>query len=127
MDQWNMQSKRVRQAYDVRIEELRSDAEIEGFVINPASEVDFRSFFDSVPFAPKASVVLMDNGNLRTVWKGDDESHVGIQFLGDSQAEYVIFRRRSGSQNVSRVAGIDTLDGLKKQISSFDLESLLIA
>ncbi len=127
MGQWNMQSTPTRYAYDARVEALRSDAEIEGFAINPASESDFRSFFDSIPFAQKASVVLLDNGNLRAVWKTADGDHVGIQFLGDSQAEYVIFKRQSTSQNVSRVADIDTLDGLKKQIRSFDLASLLNA
>ena len=125
MDRWDMQSTRLRQSYDVRIEALRNDAEAEGFAVNPASEMDFWSFFDSAPLAQKASVVLMDSGNLRAVWKAPDGSHLGIQFLGNSQAEYVIFKRRAASQNVSRVAGIDTLDGIKKQICSFDLASLL--
>ena len=125
MNRWDMQSTRLRQSYDVRIEALRNDAEAEGFAVNPASEMDFWSFFDSAPLAQKASVVVMDNGNLRAVWKALDGSHLGIQFLGNSQAEYVIFKRRAASQNVSRVAGIDTLDGIKKQICSFDLASLL--
>ena len=67
----------------------------------------------------------MDNGNLRAIWKNEAGSRVGIQFLGSQMAEYVIFRRRPATTDVSRVAGIDTLEGIKRQIHAFDLNSLV--
>ena len=39
--------------------------------------------------------------------------------------QYVIFRRRHGSGHVLRVAGRDTLEGVKWQVRNFDLEALL--
>ena len=63
----------------------------------------------------------MDNGNLRAVWKGDDGSHLGLQFLGGHFGEYVIFKRRSEAMPVSHVSGVDTLDGISAQVVAFDL------
>lgn len=113
--------RKIHKDYSLRIEVLRSDAEDDGFVLNEASERDFWHYIRSVPFAQKAGLVLVDNGDLRAVWKGDDESHLGIQFLGNQWVEYVIFKRRPSTSDVARVAGRDTLDGVKRQIDAFDL------
>lgn len=111
--------------YGQRIEILRDDGDLDGITVNKASVQDFWSFVESVPFASKAEIVLVDNGNLRAVWDGEDGSHLGFQFLGDHMVQYVIFRRRHGSGHVSRVAGRDTLEGVKRQVRNFDLETLL--
>jgi hypothetical protein len=113
--------RKIHKDYSLRIEVLRSDAEDDGFVLNEASERDFWHYIRSVPFAQKAGLVLVDNGDLRAVWKGDDESHLGIQFLGNQWVEYVIFKRRPSTIDVARVASRDTLDGVKRQIDAFDL------
>ena len=118
-------SQQVLQAYSVRLKYLRSEAELDGFSVNQASEKDFWLFFRSTPFLRKAGVILMDNGNLRAVWRGEDTSRLGIQFLGNQSVEYVIFKRRQDAKEVSRAAGFDTLDGFKKQIQAFDLKALV--
>lgn len=115
----------VWQAYKVRIEYLRTEAELDGFTVNEVSEKDFWSFFKSMPFLRKAGVILMDNGNLRAVWRDEHKSRLGLQFLGDQSVEYVIFKRRQGAKKVSRAAGFDTLNGFKKQIHAFDLKTLV--
>lgn len=120
-------SLRVLFGYRQRIEVLCNDGDLDGITINKASIQDFWSFVESVPFASKAEIVLVENGNLRAVWDGEDGSHLGFQFLGDHMVQYVIFRRRHGSGHVSRVAGRDTLEGVKKQVRNFDLEALLKA
>ena len=117
--------RKIYKDYSRRIEVLRSDAEDDGLVLNEASERDFWQHIRSTPFAQKAGLILMDNGNLRTVWKGDDGSHLGIQFLGNQWVEYVIFKRRPSTRHVARLAGRDTLDGVKRQIDAFDLISLM--
>jgi len=115
------------QAYQVRIEALRSDAEQDGYGLNSASERDFWRFIRSEPFIRKGSLVLMDNGNLRAVWKGDHGTHIGLQFLGGRTVQYVIFKRRAAAGAISRVAGRDSFEGVKRQIAAFDLRPLIYA
>lgn len=115
----------VYHAYWIRIESLISDAILESFTVNRESEWDFWSFVKSVPFASKGELVLLDNGNLRAVWDGEDGSHLGLQFLGGRMLQFVIFRRRKGSAHISRVAGRETFEGVRKQVRIFDLEVLL--
>lgn len=117
----------THQKYTRRIEQLRGYAEEDGIFVNNASVRDFWSFVRLGDPDRRAGVMLLDNGNLRAVWKDDDASHVGIQFFGDGRAEYVIFNRRPATTEVSRVAGIDTLKGIKRQIQAFDLTSLIDA
>ena len=112
----------ITHAYHHRIETLRSDAEIEGFAVNDASEENFWSFIGVIPSGRKAELVLMDNGNFRAVWKDKNGDHLGVQFLGERMAEYVIFKQRPSAGSVSRVAGIDTLDGVITQLQAFDLD-----
>lgn len=113
--------------YRDRVRLLCREGEAEGIELHSPSEEDFYSFVKSAPFFGRASLVLIDNGNLRAVWRGDGGSHVGIQFRGGQVASYVIFKRRSSGSGISRVAGTDTLDGVKRQIQAFGLEALLNA
>ena len=113
------------QSYQERIEVLRSDAAEDGFSLNIASERDFFYFIKSMPFICKGSLVLMDNGNLRAVWKGNDDSHLGLQFLGKREAQFVIFKRRTRAAQISRTAGRDTFEGIRKLIKAFDLQVFL--
>ena len=114
-------------AYRNRVQLLSRLGIAEGIELYSPSEEDFYSFVKSAPFSRRASLVLIDNGNLRAVWRNDDGSHVGIQFRGGQNASYVIFKRRSSASGISRVAGTDTLDGVKRQIRAFGLEALLNA
>ena len=123
--EWIERAFPARQQYARRIEELRDYAEEDGNLVSWASEKDFWSFVESAPLVDRAGLVLMDNGNLRAIWKSDDGSRVGIQFLGGGMAEFVIFKRRPATPEVSRVAGIDTLKGIKSQIRTFHLNSLV--
>ena len=112
---------RDRRAYECRLEVLRADAELDDLTINVDSEQDFWDFVASADYLPRAMLALMDNGDIRAVWKGDDSSHLGLHFLGNGVIQYVIFKRRSDSRRISRVAGVDTLGGIRKQIAAFDL------
>ena len=120
-------AQQVFQAYKARIDTLRIAAELEGIEMNEASMSDFWSFIRSSQFSRQVGLALMENGNLRAVWKGEDSSHLGLHFLGSRQVQYVIFKRRPGSRRISRTAGIDTFEGVKKQIGAFDLMPLVKA
>ncbi len=120
-------AKQVRQAYKTRIDMLRVAATLEEIEMNEASVDDFWSFIGSSNFSRQAGLALMENGNIRAVWKGEEESHLGLHFLGEQQVQYVIFKRRPGSRSISRTAGRDSFDGVKRQIGAFDLVSLVCA
>ena len=110
----------THETYRARIETLRSYAESDEIVVQPSSEQDFWGFVHALPEAPKAEIVLMDNGNFRAIWESGEQSRLAIQFMGAQRGEYVIFKRRPDASDVSRVAGIDTLDGIKRQMRAFD-------
>ena len=111
--------------YRARIEELRESAQLEDIPWNKDSETDFWAFAVTNSHWRKGLLGLVNNGNLRATWKKDDGAHLALQFLGDRSAEFVIFKRRPGSRRISRVAGVDTVQGVLQQISAFDLARLV--
>lgn len=111
--------------YLKRVSELRADLAQEGNVLNRESEDDFWLFVVNEFGFRKGSLVVTDDGNLRIVWKDRRGTHLGLQFLGGSEIQYVIFKRRTATQKISRVAGRDTVEGVKNQIDSFALNTLL--
>ena len=112
-------------AYMSRMRLLQDEAVHDGYVLNLASEIDFRQFVSSAPDIRKGNLVLMDNGNLRAIWKDEQDARLGLQFLGGRMVQYVIFKRRKQGQPISRVTGRDSLEGLERQIDAFELYSLL--
>ena len=118
-------TRELRQTYIERIAELRGYGLEDGISLNEASESDFWTFIESSGFIRRAGLVLMDNGNLRAVWKDKDSSHLALHFLGGQLIRYVIFKRRAGSRHTSRVAGTDTFEGIREQVQSFQLAELV--
>ena len=112
-------------AYASRIEVLKEQAELDGYSLTRASRDSFFEFLKKNPLLRRGRLVLMENGNLRAVWKGENEAHIGLQFINNRSVQYVIFTRREPQSPVSRVSGRDTLDGIKRQIEAFDLNSVL--
>ena len=90
-----------------------------------ASEIDFTHFVRSAPDIRRGNLVLMDNGNLRAIWKDQHGARLGLQFLGGRMVQYVIFKRRREEQLISRATGRDSLEGFERQIHAFELHSLL--
>jgi len=80
-----------------------------------------------MPSARPAGVVLLDSGNLRAVWREDVTILIGLQFLGRGWIEYVFLRRRVGSSRISQASGVDTVDGVKRQLLAFDMTSWMNA
>ena len=115
----------TRQAYRHRIEKLRAEARLDAITWNVESEADFLAFINATPRWRKGLLGLVNNGNLRVTWKGDDGDHLAVQFLGERFIECVIFKRRPGSRRVSRVAGVDTLNALHRLVAAFDLARLV--
>lgn len=114
-------------AYSKRIETLRGLAADEEITVNEASVEDFRYFVSSVVPAQNAQLVIMDNGNLRAVWKNEEGSHLGLQFLGGHLVQYVVFRRGGSEGKVYRLAGESSFDEMRKSIWDWGLSSLMSA
>ena len=80
-----------RAMYERRIVQLRSFADEDGIELSGASERDFLDFACTEPHTRTASLVLLDNGNLRAVWRMG-EQEVGLQFYGGGSVQYLISR-----------------------------------
>ncbi len=108
-----------------RIAELKSMADDEGVKISTESENDLGSFLDSVGYTQRPYLALLDNGNLRAVWKNVDGGQIGLQFRGCNEVHYVFFALRPPGRFMARAAGRDTIPGIKRQINAHDLWRLL--
>ena len=115
----------VPDAYRARMKFLQDEAAHDGHVLNHASGIDFERFVRSAPDIRRGDLVLMDNGNLRAIWRDGQGTHLGLQFLGGGMLQYVIFKKRAKEQSISRATGRDSLEGLERQFDAFELHSLL--
>lgn len=116
-------AKKIHEAYKCRLQELREiAADDDGYSdLKEASEKDFWSFVESMLWSKKASLFLLENGNLRAIWRGLDGMHVGIQFLGEDSVIYVIFKQRPDAKKISRLHAIDTLEGVRDQLNTLGI------
>ncbi len=110
-----------------RIEFLRNEAREDGITLNAESEADFQRFARSVSGMRRCNLVLLDNGDLRAIWKDGRGSHIGLHFLGGGIAQYVVFKRRPDEQRTSRSAGRVSLDDVRQRIEALDVGALLYA
>ena len=113
--------------YGKRVETLRGLAADEEITVNETSVEDFRYFVNSVVPTQNAQLVVMDNGNLRAVWKNQEGSHLGLQFLGGQLVQYVVFRRGGPEGKVYRLVGESSLDEMRKSVEDWGLSSLMSA
>jgi hypothetical protein len=118
-------TRQAKAGYRERIAELTTDAAFDGITLNKASECDFWAFFRTLDFFRKGKLYILDNGNLRAVWKSKTGDHIGIQFLGNGTVQFVMFKQRNRASSVSRVAGRDTIDGVRRQLAAFELDDLI--
>ena len=112
-------------AHTERIDELEEQARPYGYSLNIGSKATFARFLEQPHEVQRPGLVLMENGNLRAVWKGEKDLQIGLQFLDNGNVQYVIFRKRDDSNKVSRAYGQDSLKGIRMQIEAFDLTELV--
>ena len=115
-------SANLMDSYDKRIRDLKQIALDDGILLNPASHIAFLKFIKANPVLKQAGLIVKENGNLRAIWKGEKEAHVALQFLGDQSLQYVTFKQRKPQAPLSRVSGLDTMDGIMHQIEAFNLK-----
>ena len=114
---------RIRQ----RIELLKEIGEEEEIAYNANSEQDLWRFLKRLSFIKSPKLFLLDNGNLRAVWKGDGGKHIGLQFLGDEQIQFVIFSKRGEHNNMARIRGRDDFAGIARQLDASAIGDVIYA
>ena len=114
---------RIRQ----RIELLKEIGEEEKIAYNANSENDLWRFLKRLSFIKSPKLFLLDNGNLRAVWKGDGGKHIGLQFLGGEQIQFVIFSRRGERSNMARIRGREDFAGIARQLDASAVGDVIYA
>jgi hypothetical protein len=110
---------------DRRFAELKDLAVSEQIFISPQSESDFRSFLKIASATQLPALFLLENGNVRAVWKGAKDEQIGLQFLGGRQVQFVLFSRRYDPEMAVRSCGRDTINGMLDQIGALRLRKLI--
>ena len=113
----------TRAAYQRRIAQLRSFAEEDGIDISAPSKDDFFDFACTEPQTRAASLVLLDNGNLRAVWRSGQQE-VGVQFYGGGSVQYLISREGDDGK-ITHTARRGTFEEFSAAIEGAGLGSLL--
>ena len=108
-----------------RLRELRIDAQVDGESFSEGSMNDFRQFIKSISITRKPGVFLLDNGNIRALWRGADGQQVGLQFLGNEKVQFVIFSQRDNPRMMARVAGIDSIVETRARIERDGVDHLI--
>lgn len=113
----------TRAQYEDRIAQLRSYGIEDGVSVNDASERHFYRFVDGGPQLRRGSVVLLDNGNLRAVWRVGNQE-VGVQFFGDGSVHYMIAQEGYGGK-ITRTADTTDVEGLLEAVETAGLGHLV--
>ena len=113
-------------AISKRIQFLKVEAVIDYVPFSEASLTDFQAFTRETGARARPSLFLNDNGNLRALWKNDRHEQIGLQFLGEGNIQFVIFKQRKGALGMARVAGIDSMDRIVRHIKAAGADGLLV-
>ena len=113
----------ARAGYQRRITQLRSFAEEDGIEVSARSEGDFFDFACTEPQTKAASLVLLDNGNLRAVWRAGLQE-VGVQFYGGGSVQYLISREGDDGK-ITHTARRGTFEEFSAAIEGAGLGGLL--
>lgn len=110
-----------------RLNELKIEAIAEKLPISSESEKDLLEFIERRVFTRRPFITLLDNGNLRVLWKNSEGEQIGLQFLGDKKVQYVFFAKRAKDDFIARSSGIDSLSEIDRHINIHELAMLMTA
>lgn len=108
-----------------RIQLLRAEADNDHIAFSEASLTDFQAFMQETGPHVRPYLFLNDNGNLRALWKNSRREQIGLQFLGEGNIQFVIFKQREGTLGMARVAGVDAKNRILGHVRASDAEGLL--
>ena len=121
----NASLEAVQRHYRQRLNVLVAEGKQESISLNPESTIDLFRFIKTIGFTKHASLVLMDNGDIRAVWQDESGGHLALRFLGRGQVQFVIIKHRTKRHEASRVTGTDGFEVIKKQVRLYGLATLV--
>jgi hypothetical protein len=105
-----------------RITDLREIAKDEEGLFNEESAKEGERFASKLTTHRRPSVFLVANGNLRLLWASDAGEQIGLQFIGNSEVQYVLMARRD--EKIATVMGVDRVDAIMRYINAAGLAQL---
>ena len=114
----------ILQLYRDRIEALCEFGKDEGVEIRSESVDSFWQFVNDNVDYRRGGLVLTDEGNLSASWSEHPTDHVALEFLGGQEVGYVIFKGNS-DDDVARVGGVDTMQGIVRRLEQIGLDTVL--
>ncbi len=112
------------QLYRERIEALREFGLDEGVELRAESVDSFWQFVNANVDYRRGGLVLTDEGNISASWSEHPTDHVALEFLGGQEVGYVIFKG-NGDDDVARVGGVDTMQGVARRLEQIGLDTVL--
>src|SRR5437762_2724801 len=120
----NPDVRRLYEEIQGRLLELMRDAWAEDEAFSEQSLSDFTSFIREVSFGRRPGIYLLDNGNLRAVWKNAENEQAAFQFRGGGIVDCVFFLKQKGPLPLKRET--ISLSLKKARDRSVDFKHLLI-
>jgi hypothetical protein len=117
--------QQTKNEIEERLRDLRIEAELNDEPFSDLSADDLRSFLASLKLTRRPSIFLLDNGNLRILWRNDAKEQVGIQFLGIGVVQFVMFVLRRDPALMMREAGVDVLSAMRPKIAAAGSEHVI--
>ena len=112
----------IRNLYKARLDQLQGFAEEDDINLRNGSKEAFFGFVEEYVVITRASLVLLDSGNLRSVWRGE-AGEIGAEFKGDGTVLYVLSLKSGGEKHLNADRGA-TAD-LVAAVNDAELDSLL--
>jgi hypothetical protein len=106
-----------------RVRELHIDALRSQDPFSEASFNDLKQLIGTLRLTRRPSIFLLDNGNLRALWKNDANEQVGLQFLGRGAVQFVMFAKRPTF--MMRESGVDELSAIAERLRANGCDRLL--
>jgi hypothetical protein len=117
--------RETRSQIEDRLRELHVDALRNAEPFSESSLADLRSFLASISLIERPAIFLLDDGNLRAVWRNAAKEQIGMQFLGNGVVQFVMFVKRQHPPIMSRDAGTDALANMRARIEGNGCAHLL--
>ena len=110
--------------YRKRVETLMGYASEEGITVNNPSVKDFEQFVDVVISTSKAMLVVMDNGNVRAIWK-NSHSRLGVEFRGGGRVHYVVSMQMPLEGKLYEDSGECSFDEIRASVDRWGLWTMV--
>jgi hypothetical protein len=103
-----------------RVQELVRDALWANEPVSLTSLSDFGLFLSQISYGCRPAIYLLDNGNLRAVWKNAENEQAAFQFRGGSIVHCVVFLKRKTPQlPLNQEMLIDIIPKIRARLTDF--------